>query len=79
MPNDAGKPSLDQLIERMTKEAGFLPETMQILGQLMPEAVFEHAGNKKFAFNFSALSPKVKLLLTVAVAAALGQRRRRSW
>lgn len=67
--------TLEQIIDRMTKEAGFPPETMQVLGQLMPDAVYEHMENKKFVFSLDTLSPKVKLLLSVAVAAAIGSDR----
>ena len=59
----------------MESEAGFRPETMELLRQILPSAVFEHARNKRFAFGGEALQPKVKMLLTIAVAAALGSER----
>lgn len=75
MPSRGSELTLAQLLERMANDAGFRPETMELLGQFAPEAVFEHAQNKQFAFSGPSLPPKMKMLLTIAVAAALGSDR----
>ncbi|TDA69974.1 MAG: carboxymuconolactone decarboxylase family protein [Clostridia bacterium] len=66
--------SVEQLLERMTKELGAMPGPMKQLATLKPEMVFEHARSKQFAFSGEAIPAKYKALINVAVAAALGSR-----
>lgn len=75
MSNQGPEMTLEQLLKRIASEAGFRPDTMELLGRFDPAAVFEHAQNKQFAFRGQSLPPKVKMLLTIAVAAALGSDR----
>jgi len=45
---------------------------MELLSQLNESAVFEHDANKGFAFSSELIPPKYKLLMSIAVSAALG-------
>ncbi len=72
MSEQKSKISIDQLITSMGTELGQEPETMKILSQLDERIVFEHAANKNFAFMGEAIPPKYKLLMSLAISAALG-------
>jgi AhpD family alkylhydroperoxidase len=64
--------TIDQLLQVMGNELGGEPETMKWLAQLDEKAVFEHAANKQFAMSGEKVPPKYKLLMSLAVSAALG-------
>lgn len=63
--------TIEQLLQEMTKEFGSEPETMRLLSQLNEEAVFEHSANKMFAMK-GQIPPKYKLLMSIAISAAMG-------
>lgn len=67
--------TIDQLLGAMAAELGKKPETMELLAQLNEKAVFEHAANKNFAMSGAQLPPKYKLLMSIAISAALGSER----
>jgi len=69
------KMNIEQLLQAMSNEFGGEPETMKILSQLNEQAVFEHAANKNFAMAGDRLPAKYKLLISLAVSAALGSER----
>jgi len=69
------KMTIEQLLQAMSNEFGGEPETMKILSQLNEQAVFEHAANKNFAMAGDRLPAKYKLLISLAVSAALGSER----
>jgi len=64
--------TIQELLESMEKEMGRKPETMVLLAQINEGAVFQHAANKKFAMSGEQIPPKYKLLISLAVSAALG-------
>jgi AhpD family alkylhydroperoxidase len=68
------KKSMDikQLLEAMAGEMGRKPETMVLLSEVNEKAVFEHVANKNFAMSGEQIPPKYKMLISLAVAAALG-------
>jgi len=72
MDKQKNKMNIEQLLQGMTQELGKSPETMELLSQLNESAVFEHAANKGFAFSSELIPPKYKLLMSIAVSAALG-------
>ncbi|MGB9745422.1 MAG: carboxymuconolactone decarboxylase family protein [Bacteroidales bacterium] len=69
------KMNIDQLLQAMSEEFGGEPETMKLLSRFYEKAVFEHAANKNFAMAGDKIPPKYKLLLSFAIAAALGSER----
>ncbi len=64
--------TIEQLLQEMTNEFGKEPETMKLLSQLNKDAVFEHAANKLFAMKGQFIPPKYKLLMSIAIGAAMG-------
>ncbi len=64
--------SIEQLLQEMTNEFGREPETMKLLSQLNKDAVFEHSANKLFAMKGQYIPPKYKLLMSIAIGAAMG-------
>lgn len=67
--------TIEQLLEAMAADLGRKPETMELLSKLNEKAVFEHAANKNFAMSGGLLPPKYKLLMSIAISAALGSER----
>lgn len=67
--------TIEQLLEAMAADLGRKPETMELLSKLNEKAVFDHAANKNFAMSGEQLPPKYKLLLSIAISAALGSER----
>jgi len=67
--------SIENLLESMAADLGRKPETMELLSQLNEKAVFEHAANKNFAMSGEQIPPKYKLLMSLAISAALGSER----
>jgi len=64
--------NINELLEMMSQEFGGKPETMELLSKIDEKVVFEHAANKNFAMGGDKISPKYKLLISLAVGAALG-------
>ena len=64
--------TIEQLLEAMAAETGKRPETMELLAQLNERAVFEHVANKNFAMSGGQVPSKYKLLMSLAISAALG-------
>lgn len=67
--------NVEQLLEAMATDLGRKPETMELLSKLNEKAVFEHAANKNFAMSGGQIPPKYKLLMSIAISAALGSER----
>ncbi len=63
---------IEQILATMTQEIGEVPELMFHLSELKPEMLFEHVANKKFAFGGEHIPPKYKILMSLAMAAAMG-------
>lgn len=66
------KPKIDEMLKMMAEELGETPVTMQNLAKLNEKLVYEHAANKQFAMSGDMIPPKYKLLMSLAVSAALG-------
>lgn len=66
------KMTIEQLLGAMAADLGRQPETMDLLSKLNEKAVFEHAANKNFAMSGEHLPPRYKLLMSIAISAALG-------
>ena len=64
--------TIEQLLEAMAADLGRKPETMELLSKLNEKAVFEYAANKNFAMSGGWIPPKYKLLMSIAISAALG-------
>ncbi len=67
--------NVEQLLDAMAADLGRKPETMELLSKLNEKAVFEHAANKNFAMSGGQIPPKYKLLMSIAISAALGSER----
>jgi len=67
--------NVEQLLQAMAADLGRKPETMELLSKLNEKAVFEHAANKNFAMSGGQIPPKYKLLMSIAISAALGSER----
>lgn len=63
---------IKELLKAMENELGSEPETMVLLSKLDAKSVFEHAANKNFAMSGEHIPPKYKLLMSIAISAALG-------
>ncbi len=66
------KPTMAKLLEMMAEELGETPLTMEYLSQINEDVVYEHAANKNFAMTGKHIPPKYKLLMSLAISAALG-------
>ncbi len=66
------KPSIDEMLKMMAEELGETPVTMESLAKLNEHIVYEHAANKQFAMSGEHIPPKYKLLISLAISAALG-------
>lgn len=64
--------SIDQLLGQMKAELGAEPRIMKLLSRLKPEGVVEHAKEKAFAMGSESIPQKYKLLMAIAVSAAIG-------
>ena len=63
---------IQELLKAMEAELGSEPETMVLLSKLDAKTVFEHASSKQFAMGGEHIPPKYKLLMSIAISAALG-------
>lgn len=75
MTEHAKEMTLEELLHKMEEEMGQEPRPMKLLGKILPQGVFRHAGDKQFAFGLDKVPVKYKLLTSIAVAAALGSER----
>ena len=66
------KVPLEEMLARMERQLGAEPKPMKLLAQVMPEAVYDHARMRQFVDACPAIPQKYKLLMFVAIAAALG-------
>ena len=72
MNNQKTEINIDELLKGMAEELGETPITMEYLSKLNEKMVFEHAANKTFAMTGKHIPPKYKLLISLAISAALG-------
>lgn len=72
MSSTKDSPTIEQILERMTEEVGFVPPTMRYLADHRPEVVAEHARGKGFAFASDRIPDRYKQLIVIAAAAAAG-------
>ncbi|HFX18255.1 MAG TPA: carboxymuconolactone decarboxylase family protein [Flavobacteriales bacterium] len=56
----------------MTQEIGQVPDLMKHLSELNKDMFFEHVSNKQFAYSGENIPPKYKILMSLAIGAALG-------
>ncbi len=66
------KMDINELLAGMEAELGREPVPMKILAELDERIVFEHAKNKNVAFSGEHIPPKYKLLMSLAISAAMG-------
>ncbi len=66
------KPAIDEMLKMMAEELGETPVTMEYLSKLNEKVVYEHAANKQFAMSGDKIPMKFKLLMSLAISAALG-------
>jgi len=66
------KNSIENMLQAMEQELGERPETMLHISKLNKDLVYEHAANKNFAMMGEAIPMKYKLLMSLAISAALG-------
>ncbi|RLD89028.1 MAG: carboxymuconolactone decarboxylase family protein [Bacteroidetes bacterium] len=69
---EQSKPSMEQMLKMMAEELGETPLTMKNLAKLNEKIVREHAANKQFAMSGDQIPLKYKLLMSLAISAALG-------
>ncbi|ADG81336.1 carboxymuconolactone decarboxylase family protein [Thermincola potens] len=67
--------SIEELLKKFESESGGDPKPMRLLAKFAPEGVFEHARNMNFVMSREAIPPKYKILMNIAIAAALGAKR----
>ena len=65
------KPTLEQVLQMMTENLGEEPRPVVLMSKVIPEMVFKQAQDRKFVFNLPNCSSKYKLLIMIAVAAAV--------
>jgi len=63
---------IEQILATMTQEIGETPELMLHLSKLNPDMFLEHVSNKKFAYEGPQIPPKYKILMSLAISAAMG-------
>jgi len=59
-------------LEKMRKSKGKLPEFLEIMAQEIPGVFLHHIDVKDFAMHYTELPDKYKVLICLAVSAALG-------
>lgn len=67
--------TIDELLKKFEAESGGDPKPMRLLAEFAPEGVFEHARGMNFVMGREAIPPKYKVLMSIAVVAALGSQR----
>ena len=59
-------------LEKMRKSKGKLPDFLEIMAQETPDIFLHHLDSKDFAMHYTDLSDNCKVLICIAVSAALG-------
>jgi alkylhydroperoxidase/carboxymuconolactone decarboxylase family protein YurZ len=59
-------------LEKMRKSKGELPEFLEIMAQETPDVFLHHLESKDFAMHYTDLPDNCKVLICLAVSAALG-------
>ena len=59
-------------LEKMRKSKGRLPDFLEIMAQETPDVFLHHLDSKDFAMHYTDLPDKCKVLICLAVSAALG-------
>ena len=59
-------------LEKMRKSKGKVSEFLEIMANEVPDVFLHHLGVKDFAMHYTELSDKCKVLICLAVSAALG-------
>lgn len=59
-------------LEKMRKSKGKLPEFLEIMARETPDIFLHHLESKDFAMHYTDLSDNCKVLICLAVSAALG-------
>ena len=63
---------VQESLEKMRKSKGKLPEFLEIMAQEIPEVFLHHLESKDFTMHYTDLPDKCKVLICLAVSAALG-------
>ena len=59
-------------LEKMRESKGKLPDFLEIMAQKTPDVFLHHLDSKDFAMHYTELPDKCKVLICLAVSAALG-------
>lgn len=63
---------VQESLNKMRKSKGKLPEFLEIMAEEIPDVFLHHLGTKDFAMHYTELPDKYKVLICLAVSAALG-------
>ena len=63
---------VQESLEKMRKSKGKLPDFLEIMAQEKPDVFLHHLDSKDFAMHYTDLSDNCKVLICLAVSAALG-------
>jgi len=63
---------VQESLEKMRKSKGELPDFLEIMAQETPDVFLHHLDSKDFAMHYTDLPDKCKVLICLAVSAALG-------
>lgn len=72
MTENAGAPSLEQVLAHMEQEIGAVPEPMAAFAKIKPSVVMEQARTMRFAAEGSSLPPRCRLLVAIGTAVGTG-------
>lgn len=65
----------EELLAKMKEQTGTEPRPLTLLAKVMPDIVFEHVRSKTYLEEKTAIPGKYKLLMSLAIAAAMGSPR----
>ena len=63
---------VQESLEKMRNSKGKLPDFLEIMAQETPDVFLHHLDSKDFAMHYTDLPDKYKVLICLAVSAALG-------
>ena len=63
---------VQESLEKMRKNKGKLPEFLEIMAQETPDVFLHHLDSKDFTMHYTDLPDNCKVLICLAVSAALG-------
>ena len=63
---------VQESLKKMRKSKGKLPDFLEIMAQEVPDVFLHHLDVKDFAMHYTELPDKYKVLICLAVSAALG-------